>query len=33
MNDDASKAIDYVLELFKEAVLEGRKPAKKETKK
>lgn len=29
MNDDASKAIDYVLELVKEAILEGRKPAKK----
>lgn len=28
MNDDASKALEYVLELFKEAVLDGKKNAK-----
>lgn len=32
MNDDASKATDYVLELVKEAILEGKKPTKKATK-
>lgn len=30
MNDDASKALDYVLELVKEAILEGKKKVKKE---
>jgi len=24
MNDDATKAVDYVLELFKEAIIEGK---------
>jgi len=30
MNDDASKALDYVLELVKEAILEGKKKVKKQ---
>jgi small subunit ribosomal protein S2 len=33
MNDDASKAIDYVLDLFKEAILRGKKEVTKKKKK
>lgn len=33
MNDDATKAIDYVLDLFAKAIMEGKKKVKKTTKK
>lgn len=33
MNDDASKALEYVLDLAAEAILKGKKTAKKSTKK